>query len=349
MNIEADGARRARGTDGGAAESLAPAARTAPDGERDTPQPAKADYDVVVVGGGPAGLAAGAFCGRKFLRTAVLEGDIWGGVLTRWCPDKRIDNYPGLPAGIQAGELAGHLLDDARRARVDLIEERVDGISRDLEVQAGGRRLRGAVVIVATGSTAAEAEVVGEKRFAAPGGGVHYAVRTPSRFRGCQVVVVGGGDTAVSVVQRLRGIASRITLVHRQETLRAVDGLIGNTSAGEDVDLALRCGVEAIYGGACVEGVRVKHLGTGEERCIPADAVVLAVGRKPNTAIFRDLDLAIDGKGQIEADFWQRTSVRGVLAVGDVSSPLKMIVTAVGQAAAAAHEAYREVRSPYWK
>ncbi len=349
MNIEAGLARPAPGAAGETDENIAQAPRAVLDDERDTPQPARLNYDVVVVGGGPAGLAAGAFCGRKFLRTAVVEGDTWGGVLTRWCPDKRIDNYPGLPAGIQAGELAGHLLDDARRARVDLVEERVDGISRDREVHAGGRRLRGTVVILATGSTAAEAEVVGEAQFAAPGAGVHYAVPAPSRFRGCRVVVVGGGDTAVTVVQRLRGIASRITLVHRQETLRAVDGLIGDAAAGDDVDLSLRCGVEAIYGGACVEGVRVKHLGTGEERCIPADAVVLAVGRKPNTAIFRDLDLAIDGKGQVEADFWQRTSVRGILAVGDVSSPLKMIVTAVGQAAAAAHEAYREVRSPYWK
>lgn len=349
MNIEGEVARHASGEAGASEEGAARAARGAPDEERKSPDAARASYDVVVVGGGPAGLAAGAFCGRKFLRTAVLEGDTWGGVLTRWCPDKRIDNYPGQRPGIQAGELAGYLLDDARRARVDLIEERVDGISRDLEVQAGGRRLRGTVLILATGSTAAEAEIVGEKEFAAPGRGVHYAVRTPSHFRGCNVVVVGGGDTAVSAVERLRGIAARITLVHRQQTLRAVDGLTGDAKAGDGIDVALRCAVEAIFGGGCVEGVRVKNLGTGEERCIPADAVVLAVGRRPNTAIFRDLDLAIDAKGQIEADFWQRTSVRGILAVGDVSSPLKMIVTAVGQAAAAAHEAYREVRSPYWK
>ncbi len=327
----------------------AEATRGAPDREPEAPEPAEADYDVVVVGGGPAGLAAGALCGRKFLRAAVLEGDTWGGVLTRWCPDKRIDNYPGLRPGIPAGELAGFLLDDARRARVDLIDSRVDGISRDLHVQAGDRRLRGKVVILATGSTAAEAEIAGEKEFAAPGGGVHYAVTTPSRFHGCNVVVVGGGDTAVSVVQRLRGIASRITLVHRQEALRAVDALSGGAQAGDGIEFALRCAVEAILGGRCVEGVRLKNLVTGEERCIAADAVVLAVGRKPNTAIFRDLDLAIDAKGQVKADFWQRTSGRGILAVGDVSSPLKMIVTAVAQAAAAAHEAYREVRSPYWK
>ncbi len=317
--------------------------------DRHAPEPDRVDYDVVVVGGGPAGLAAGALCGRKFLRTAVLESDTWGGVLTRWCPDKRIDNYPGLRPGIQAGELAGSLVDGARRVGVDLIEERVEGISPGLEVKARDSRLRSRVVILATGSTAAEAEIVGEKEFAAPGAGVHYTVRAPSSFRGCRVVVVGGGDTAVSVVERLCGIASRITLVHRQKTLRAIEGLCGDAADRKGIDVALHCAVEAIVGGRRVEGVRVRDLGTGEERSIAADAVVLAVGRKPNTAIFRDLDLAVDAKGQIEADIWQRTNVRGVLAVGDVSSPLKMIVTAVAQAAAAAHEAYREIRSPYWK
>jgi len=342
MTIDVDSALRASDEDEGAAGSAVRA-------DRGEPEAVRADYDVVVVGGGPAGLAAGAFCGRKFLRTAVLEGDCWGGVLTRWCPDKRIDNYPGLRPGIQARELADLLLDDARRARVDLVDERASRISRDRVVQAGDVRLHGKALILATGSTAAEAVIVGEKEFAERGCGVHYAVRNPSRFRGRRVVVVGGGDTAVSVVQRLHGVASRTTLVHRHESLRTTQGLHDEMTGGNGVEVLLECAVAAIFGGRSVEGVKVRNLSTGEERDIPADAVVLAVGRKPNTAMFRDLDLAIDAKGQVAADIWQRTSVPGILAVGDVSSPLKMIVTAVAQAAAAAHEAYREIRAPYWK
>src|SRR3989304_4025027 len=93
------------------------------------PDPKPADYDVLVVGGGPAGLAAASFCGRKLLRTAVFEGDSWGGILTRWCPDKRIDNYPGVSPGILARELASRMIDDARRADVDLFEGRVEEIT----------------------------------------------------------------------------------------------------------------------------------------------------------------------------------------------------------------------------
>src|SRR3989304_7486880 len=99
-----------------------PEDRKAPD-----PDPKPADYDVLVVGGGPAGLAAASFCGRKLLRTAVFEGDSWGGILTRWCPEKRIDNHPGVSPGILAREIARHMIDDARRAAADLPEGRGEG------------------------------------------------------------------------------------------------------------------------------------------------------------------------------------------------------------------------------
>ena len=316
---------------------------------RDEPVADPSDYDVLVVGGGPAGLASAAFCGRKKLRTAVFEGDSWGGILTRWCPDKRIDNYPGLRPGVIAQELAHFLVDDARRARVDLLKGRVEEISRDGTVRAGTVQARGKVLILATGSTAAEAGIAGEKEFSDAGGGVLYVVKDPWRLAGKRVVIVGGGDTAVSLVQRLSGIAARITLVHRQHALRTSHPVPEEWREGKEIDILLRSSVEAILGGAAVECVRVKNLETGAEVDLPADAVILAVGRRPNTAIIRDLDLATDAKGQVRTDRWQRTNARGILAVGDVSSHLKMIVTAVGQAAAAAHEAFLVVRDPYWK
>ncbi len=313
-----------------------------------SPVASHAEYDVVVVGGGPAGLAAASYCGRKMLRTAVFEGDCWGGILTRWCPDKRIDNYPGTPPGIRAEELARSLVDFAQRSGVDLVEKRVEEISRDGELRAGNERYHGKAVILANGSTASEAGIPREKELAAPGGGIYYMIPDSSRFRGRRVIIVGGGDTALSHVQRLKGIASRISLVHRQEALRSDYEGPGDLE-GNGVEVLLRTSVETILGEDHVEGVRLKDLAGGATRDLPADAVVMAVGVKPNFALFRDLGVSLDPKGQIATDPWQRTSIPRFFAIGDVSSRLKMIVTAVAQAATAAHQAYAEVRSPYWE
>lgn len=307
------------------------------------------DYDVLVVGGGPAGLAAASFCGRKFLRTAVFEGDCWGGILTRWCPDKKIDNYPGTRPGVRADELAQSLVDFARRTGVDLVEKRVEEISRDGEIRAGGVKYHGKVVILANGSTAAEAGIPREMELADLDGGIFYKIPDPSRFRGKRVIIVGGGDTALSHLQRLQGIASRITLVHRQETLRSEYGAPEKPNGDGEVGILLGTAVDTILGDDRVMGVRLKDLASGKTRDLPADAVVMAVGTKPNFALFRDLGVSRDSKGQVVADPWQRTNIPHFLAIGDVSSPLKMIVTAVAQAAVAAHQAYVEVRSPYWK
>jgi thioredoxin reductase (NADPH) len=162
------------------------------------------------------------------------------------------------------------------------------------------------------------------------------------------VVVVGGGDTALSHVQRLSGIASRVTLVHRQGSLRSEYGDSGDLE-GDGVEVLLGTAVETILGNDRVEGVRLKDLATGRTRDLRADAVVMAVRVKPNFALLRDLGVSLDPKGQVVTDPWQKTSLPGFFAVGDVSSPLKMIVTAVAQAATAAHQACAEVRSPYWK
>jgi len=304
-------------------------------------------FDVVVVGGGPAGLSAAAFCGRKFLRTAVFEGDCWGGILTRCCPDKRIDNYPGAPKGILAKDLAGFLIDGAREAGADLIECPVEEIDLEGKIRARDVEATGKVVILACGSTAAEANIRGEREFAAHGG-VHYMIPDPSLFRGMRVVVVGGGDTAVSHVQRLVGIADRVTLVHRQAGLRSQFGLPGAVAEARNLGILLGTAAEEILGSARVEGVRMKDLADGRIFDVPADAVIIAAGRVPNTILFRSLGLRMDSKGQVVTDAWQKTSAARILAAGDVSSPLKMIITAVAQAAAAAHEAYLEIRAPYW-
>ncbi len=311
--------------------------------------PKPADYDVLVVGGGPAGLTAAACCGRKLLRTGIFEGDSWGGILTRWCPDKRIDNYPGVRPGILARELTRFLIEDARRAGVDLIDGRVEEITPGWNVLAGSMNARGRILIIASGSTTAEAGILREQEFAGRDGGVYYLVRDPAAFRGKRVVVGGGGETAVSFVQRLSGIASRITLVHRQSAFRFPGVLPEELDRDKGIRFLRNSTMEEILGSRRVEGVRIREHATGKTVDLPADAVIMAVGRRPNSAIFRDLDLTLDSGGQVRTDLWQRTNVPGVLAVGDVSSHLKMIVTAVAQAATAAHQAYLDIQTPYRK
>ena len=309
------------------------------------PAPKPEDYDVLVLGGGPAGLAAAACCGRKLLRTGIFEGDSWGGILTRWCPDKRIDNYPGVRPGIRARELARFLIEDARCAGVDLFDGRVEEITPGWNVLAGSMNARGKILIIASGSTTAEAGILRERKFAGRNGGVHYLVRDPAAFRGKRVVVVGGGKTAISFVRQLSGIASRITLVHRQSAFPFPGDLPEGFDRGRGIRILRDSTVEEILGSRRVEGVRIREHATGKAADLPADAVIMAVGRMPNTAIFRDLDLTLDPGGQVRTDLWQRTNVPGILAVGDVSSHLKMIVTAVAQAATAAHQAYLDIRT----
>jgi len=320
-------------------------------GEASAPEtvPSLRDYDVVVIGGGPAGLAAASFCGRKGLRTAVFEGDSWGGILTRWCPDKRIDDYPGVRPGIRARELASFLIDEAHRAEVDLISERVGQVTRDREVRSANGVIRGKQVVVATGSTTSEAGILREREFAGRDAGIFYLVRDPDAFRGKRVVIVGGGDTALSHARRLSGVAAQVTWIHRRKSMRTSSALPERFGSEGDMKILFDTVVERILGTDTVDGVRIRDLTSGELSDLAADAVILAVGARPNTAIFRDLGLALDGKGQVAADRWQKTNVPGILAVGDVSSHIRMIITAVAQAATAAHQAYLEIRNPYWK
>jgi thioredoxin reductase (NADPH) len=311
--------------------------------------PRPREYDVVVIGGGPAGLSAASACGRRMLHTVLFEGDCLGGILTRMCPDKRIDNYPGLGRGVLAQELATSLIDEARQAGVDLLGKRVDDISREGEVRAGELKVRGKAVILAGGSTAAEASIPREREFAVRDKGVVYAIQDPDHFRGKRVVVIGGGDTALSHVQRLSGIARRITLVHRRETLRTALPWPEACGRNKGAGIFLGTTVEAFLGKDRLEGVRLRRTATGEAVEMPADAAVIAVGRKPNSAMFEDLRLDMDPHGRVLADPWQRTNVPCIFAVGDVASPLKMIVTAVSQGVTAAHRAYEDIREVYWK
>lgn len=304
---------------------------------------------MIVIGGGPAGLAAASECGRSGLSTVLFEGNCLGGILTRMCPDKRIDNYPGLGRPVVARELASSLIGEALDAGADLVESRVDGITRDMEIRAGDLQVNGKAMILASGSTAAEAGIRGEVEFASRGKGICYSAPDPSLFRGKRVVVIGGGDTAISHVRRLSGFAGSITLVHRHDVLRGILPLPEEHDMETELDVILGAVVEEFLGNERLEKVRIRRIATGEETDLAADSAIIAAGRRPNTSMFAELGLTLDPYGSLWTDSWQRTSAPGIFAVGDVASPLKMIVTAVSQGVTAAHRAYAEIREAYWK
>jgi thioredoxin reductase (NADPH) len=311
------------------------------------PTTLRVEYDVVIVGGGPAGLSAATLCAKKILRTAIFEDDCWGGVLTRYCPDKQIDNFPGTSRGILAKELAALLVGDARSAGADLFLQRVEEITREGILRTEEYEVTGKVMILACGSTTAEANIPGEGDLAAAGF-VHYKVPDPSLFHAKRVVVIGGGDTAISHVRRLLPFAEQITLIHRKPTLRSIPGIPDEAMDTGNPSILLGARVEKILGSTHLEGVLVSTAGVEASRCIPADDVVMATGRMPNSFLLRNLGLKLDSKGHVVTDMWQKTCLPGILAVGDVSSHLKMIITAVAQAAVASHEAYIQIRKPYW-
>lgn len=309
--------------------------------------PAKAEYDVVIVGGGPAGLSAAALCAKKKLQTAIFEEERWGGILTRYCPDKRIENYPGTRKGILAGELASLLVDDALGAGAELFLEGVTEIYREGSLRTQNLEVAGKVMILACGSTTAEARIPGERAFA-EAGLVHYRIPDPSLFRGMRVVIVGGGDTAISHVQRVLPFAEHVTLVHRNPTLRSIAGIPEEMIGAGNLTVLLGARVERILGSSHLESVQVKTAREEASRDIPADAVIVGTGRVPNSIALGDLGLPLDSKGHVISDSRQRTGLPGILAIGDLSSPLKMIITAVAQAAVASEEAYLQIRKPYW-
>ncbi len=304
-------------------------------------------YDVIVVGGGPAGLSAGIFCAERGMRVAVFESGSFGGALVSIYPGKLVLNYPGFPSGIRAKELAELFIKQARDYGVELKKERVLEITPQLRVKTDSAQYSAKAVVIATGTRPRELGIPGEAEFNYADLGVYYSVTDPERFAGRRVLVVGGGDSALEHAVELSRVAS-VTLVHRRGEFRANQKNVERLSRS-DVKVLLNTEVEEIGGESKVEWVRLRS--AGGELKIEVDAVVLAVGHVPNSEIFAKLGLECDSDGRIKTDAAQRTSVPGIYAAGDIVSGvghLELLVVAVAQGAVAAHNIYVELYEPYW-
>lgn len=305
------------------------------------------DCDVIIVGGGPAGLNTAIMCASRRLRVLLLERDKMGGLLATLYPNKIIPNYPGFPEGIVAIELVRNWLHHLRFAGVTVKSEAVLNVNRDLTVNTIKNKYRSKVVVIATGTRPRRLGLPNEERFSRDGKGVYYFASHPEEFLGKRVLVVGGGDTAIDAILELLNLADDLTLVHRHEGFRAFDENVEKVRRSGTVNLLLNAEIMALKGRHRVEKVVVKQ---GERKLEKrVDAVIIAIGLVPNDQVFKDIQLKTDERGFLLTDRAQRTSAEGIYAVGDITNVgLRIITVAAAHGATASHYIYSYIRKPYW-
>lgn len=293
------------------------------------------DADLVIIGGGPAGLTAGLYGARARLRTLLLEGHLPGGqvLITDW-----VENYPGYPDGITGVDLVRGMTEQAQRFGMAMETLKVDAVVQDgsLKIVSGeGREIRTHAVIIATGASPRKLGVPGEDQFF--GKGISSCATCDGPFYKDRVVAaVGGRDTAVQESVFLTRFAGKVYLIHRRDRLRAEKILQERALANEKIEVLWDTVVTGVSGLTHVENIHIRNLKTGEARTLRADAFFVWIGIRPNADFIGDT-VRRDDWGFILTDHLMATSVPGIFAAGDVrATPLRQIATAVGDGALAA-------------
>jgi thioredoxin reductase (NADPH) len=296
--------------------------------------------NVIVIGSGPAGFTAALYAARANLEPLVLKGLDAGGQLML---TTEVENYPGFADAVMGPELMEQMEKQAARFGAELLPvhvTRVDLAERPFGVWAGDQEFRGKTVILSTGATAKWLGVPGEDQLR--GRGVSACATCDGFFfRDRELVVVGGGDTAMEEATFLTKFASRVTIVHRRDEFRASKVMAERALRNPKIDVVWNATVEEIIGDGAVSGTRLRDVLTGEERTFPTDGVFMAIGHTPNTSLFEGQLLLENGYIQVQEPR-TITSVPGVFAAGDVTDTIyRQAVTAAGQGCKAAIDAER--------
>jgi thioredoxin reductase (NADPH) len=298
------------------------------------------EQQVIILGTGPAGLAAAVYAARADRKPLVLAGpDLGGQVALTYT----VENYPGFPEGVGGGDLFSLFQKQAEKfgAVVDFSSaNEVDLSVRPFRILADTGEYRAKALIVATGASPRKLGVPGEESLL--GKGVSYCATCDGAFfRGRNVLVVGGGDGALEEGIFLTRYASQVTILHRRNALRAGPLLQARAQRNEKIHFLLETVVEEIQGGDGVQSVAVRNVSSGKKEILAAEGIFIFIGHDPNTAIFRG-KIDMDPKGYIRIDDRMRTSIQGVFAAGEAADPVfRQIATSAGMGVAAAISADR--------
>ncbi len=315
-------------------------------------------YDVIIIGSGPAGLTAAIYTTRANLKTLIIAGSKWGGQLQLTTD---VENYPGFPEGIQGPDLMTAMRKQAERFGAEIIEKDFvsgdftplrpdfakatsgkqgsEGQARLFRVQTSEKEYQGRSVIIATGADTKWLGVAGEKEKIGRGVSSCAPCDAPF-FRGKNVIVVGGGDSAMEEALVLSKFANNITLVHRSESFRASEIMQKRVKENPKIKAILNTEVREILGDQRVDKVRLFNNQTNEESEMSIDGIFVAIGHIPNSKVFEGIER--DESGFIVVKNHTKTNVEGVFVAGDVhDAEYKQAVTAAGFGCAAALEAER--------
>jgi thioredoxin reductase (NADPH) len=303
-------------------------------------------YDVIVIGSGSAGYTATVYSCRAGRKTLLIAGSISGGQLML---TSDVENFPGFPKGILGPELMENMRKQAERFGPEVVFDdaaEVDFTANPFKVKVGSTIHEGKTVIVATGASAKWLGLPSETRLR--GRGVSSCATCDGFFfREKEVVVVGGGDTAMEEANFLANIVRKVTVIHRRDKLKASLILQGRAMKNPRISFIWDSTIDDVLGDNKVTGVKVKNLQTGNASVVQTDGVFVAIGYEPNTSIFKD-KLELDAKGYVVTRNETETNVRGVFAAGDVRDHrYRQAVTAAADGCKAAIDADRFILEEY--
>ena len=303
------------------------------------------EYDVVIIGGGPAGLAAGLYAARGRHRTILLEKGVVGGQISL---TELVENYPGVPT-INGFDLAQTMLKQSESYGMETEYVEVSGLEREGQkwrVRTASGELMAKAVIVTSGADYNRLGVAGEERLT--GRGVSYCATCDAAFfKGMEVAVVGGGDAAMDEGLFTTRFADKVTVVHRRDQLRASRILQERAFANPKMSFVWNTVVEEVLGEEQVTGVKLRDVVTGERREMPLSAVFIFIGQHPNTGFLKGL-VKMDGGGHAIVDEWMATDHPGLYAAGDVrQNSARQVASSVGDGVTAAIAADHHISATF--